>query len=62
MKVIKTINLSEDNLKEILQAYFKIPKSQINFKTETLEVGSEISPLKQTIISAELKYDSDFNL
>lgn len=62
MTITKTIHLSEDNIKEILQKYFQIPKDQIELTAEKISVGSEMYPVEKIIISANLEYFSDINI
>lgn len=62
MTITKTIHLSEDNIKEILQKYFQIPKDQIELTTKTISTGSEMCPVEKVIISANLEYFSNINI
>lgn len=62
MTITKTIHLSEDNIKEILETYFQIPKDQIELTAETISVGPEMYPTKKIIISADLTYFSNVDI
>lgn len=62
MTITKTIHLSEDNIKEILQKWFQVPKDQIKLTAETISTGSEMYPVEKTIISATLDYFVNINL